>query len=86
MVRSDRKLTEPGASGARFDGQRAEGQPSGVDGVAVRSAGSLTRCGAMTHQARAMIRLRAGGRHSSAAPAASPAPATAARPIRPRCR
>ena len=44
---------------------------------------TLTRCGVITHQARAMMRLRAGGQHSSAAPTASPAPETAARPMRP---
>ena len=43
---------------------------------------ALTRCGVITHQARAMIRLRAGGR--TAAPRRPPpAPETAARPMKP---
>jgi len=44
---------------------------------------TLTRCGVMRHQARAMTRLRAGGQHRATALAASPAPETAARPMRP---
>jgi hypothetical protein len=37
-------------------------------------AAGRMRCGVMTHEARATIRLRAGGQRSSAPMAASPAP------------
>ena len=42
------------------------------------------RCGVMMHQAWATIRLRAGGQYSRAVLTASPAPAAAASPMRPK--